>query len=107
MTQKQIREDLKEIRYYYGRKEELDKAILTVENEVVQKAERYNQCVRKAAPRLFELYVELYIHCHTQAELASIWGFCKGYIQSLHQKLCAFFQSAFAKNEIKEVSNNV
>lgn len=97
MTQKQIRTDLRDIRYYYARKTNLDKVFILVENEVKQKAESYNRLMQSAPPRLFELYFELYVHCHTQVEIAKMWGFCVGYIRNLHQKLCVFLQNAFAE----------
>ena len=48
----QIREDLKDIRYYYSKQKMFDGlAKSVVQNEVVEKATKYNEAMRKAPVR--------------------------------------------------------
>ena len=52
----QLREDLKEIRYYYARKDVFDSAVKTLGiNEMLAKADKYNQAARTAPPTLLDL----------------------------------------------------
>ena len=58
LTLEQIREDLKDIRYYYARKQIFDAAVQTVGiAEIIAKVERYNRAARAAPPRLFDLWM--------------------------------------------------
>lgn len=62
-----IRADLKEIRYYYERKEVFDHAIGGgCFNDVLNKVRRYSHAVQSAPPRLYDLYILLYVKCLTQ-----------------------------------------
>ena len=71
-----IREDLKEIRYYYARKEIFDSAIGGIGlNEVLNKVKTYNTAVRYAPPRLYDLYVCLYTKNYTQEGLSIELGY--------------------------------
>ena len=57
----EVREDLRDIRYYYAHKEMFDKTVdVTGEHELIRKAERYNAAMCTAPPRLYEVYVGLY-----------------------------------------------
>lgn len=52
-----IREDLKNIRYYYARRDEMaQKAKILGECTVSKTAEEYNEVVCQAPPKLYELY---------------------------------------------------
>lgn len=52
MTLKQIREDLRAIRYYYTRKEYFDAVTQIVGNNcILEKAKMYNDAVKSAPPR--------------------------------------------------------
>lgn len=93
LTLEQIREDLKEIRYYYSRKNTFDAAIPTVGTaEILAKVERYNRAVRSAPPRLFDLYISLYVKDNTQEGLAMELGYTTEYIQIQNKKLVLFLQ---------------
>ena len=71
LTTVQVRNDLKEIRYYYSMKELFDRSSKTVKPlAIVQKVERYNTAMQNAPARLYILYVSLYIDNNTQAVLA-------------------------------------
>ena len=100
MSINQIREDLKEIRYYYARKEMFDSAISVVGlSAILDKAEKYNTAVRQAPARLYDLYVSLYIRNNTQEGFSIDVGYTPEYINLLHSKLLRFFQSYFNEKE--------
>lgn len=91
---KQIREDLREIRYYYSRKALFDEALkLITANAVLEKARRYSEAVKTAPPWLFDLYISLYIKNYTQEGLSIELNFTPEYIQMQHKKLLLFLQS--------------
>ena len=94
MTIKEIRSDLQEIRYYYSRKETFDKAAESVvKNSVIEKVMKYNVLMAKASPRLFDLYIALYVQNETQIILANKWNVSVGYIKSLNKQLCEYLLS--------------
>ncbi len=94
-----IREDLKEIRYYYARKEIFDSAIGGIGlNKVFDTVKKYNTAVQNAPPRLYDLYICLYVKNYTQESLSIELGYTPEYIQMQHKKLLLFLQSYF-KNE--------
>ena len=104
-TLKQIRDDLKDIRFYYSKKDEFDKAFETITvNEIFDKVNRYNDAVREAHVRLYDLYLGLYVNNNTQFALAEELGFTPDYIRQLNRKLCEFFQKAFAKEKCSRLS---
>jgi hypothetical protein len=90
-----IRTDLKDIRYYYLRKEMFEEAgALTGRmNEIVITVNKYNKTMQKASPRLYDLYFNLYIKNHTQESLSDILGFTPEYIQRLNKRLLKFLQA--------------
>ena len=89
----QIREDLKEIRYYYSMRELFDSAAITVKPlAILNKVDRYNTAIKAAPAKLFILYVALYINNSTQTKLANDWGYTRDYIKGLHQHLVEYLQ---------------
>ena len=89
-----IRADLKEIRYYYTRKDIFDEATKIVGgNNILEKVERYNRVVCHAPPLLYDLYVGLYIKGNTQEALSVELGYTPEYVQMLHKKLLLFLQN--------------
>lgn len=95
LTMVQVRNDLKEIRYYYSMKELFDRSSKTVKPlAIVQKVERYNTAMQNAPARLYILYVSLYIDNNTQAVLAEEWQLTTDYMKELNNKLIYFLQSA-------------
>ena len=89
----QLREDLKEIRYYYARKDVFDAAVKTLGvNEMIAKAERYNQVARKAPPTLLDVYISLYLQNKTQVSLASDLGYSTEYVRTKHNELLEFLR---------------
>jgi len=71
MTVEQVRMDLKDIQYYYANKELFDLAAKTIgRHHVCEIADKYNEIIRKAPPRLYDLYVRLYLMNNTQEMVA-------------------------------------
>ncbi|MDE6549974.1 MAG: hypothetical protein K2M44_00505 [Clostridia bacterium] len=91
ITMQQIRQDLKEIRYYYSQRKELDAAALIIgENAVVKKAKRYNLAIDRAPLILYRLYYGLYVMNNSQSALAYDWDKCVDYIKQLNGRLCDY-----------------
>ena len=98
-----IRKDLKDIRYYYSRKEIFDKAEYCVgKNEMLKKIDIYNKAVCLASPQLYDLYVSLYLHNNTQESLSEILGYSFEYISRLNTKLVKFLQKNIIDKEENE-----
>lgn len=94
LTLAKIREDLKEIRYYYSRKDVFDEAFRHVApNSVLEKVRKYNEAVNAAPPRYYDLYFSLYVKNYTQEGLAIELNYTPEYIQMQHKKLLLFLQS--------------
>ena len=97
MTLNEIREDLKDIRYYYSRKHLFDSVVSEIGyNSIQLKLQKYNEAVREAPPKLFDLYVCLYIHNNTQESVSVELHYTPEYIQMLNKKLLKFFQEKFS-----------
>lgn len=95
-----IREDLKEIRYYYSRKDFFDKGFdNTGVNEIINKVKKYNIIATKAPPKLYDMYLSLYINYNTQELLADKLSYTPEYIQKLNKRLLKFLQENFIEND--------
>ncbi|MBE5734305.1 MAG: hypothetical protein E7347_04570 [Clostridiales bacterium] len=100
MTIEEIRQDLKDIRYYYEMMELFkNTAKIIPPIATVQKVEKYNKVVEKAPIKLYILYVSLYVNNNSQVTLADDWGLTADYIKKLNTKLCEFFKKEFDKQE--------
>jgi len=89
----EIRTDLKEIQYYYTRKELFDKSLDTVgTNSVIEKVRKYNEIIKSAPPRLYDVYVSLYVNGLTQESMAHDRGYSSKVIYLLNKKLLEFLQ---------------
>ena len=93
----EIREDLKEIRYYYSHKDIFEKASKEIgEHSCIAKIIKYNDVIRFAPARLYELYVSLYLENNTLESLADKEGYSYVHIQRVHGQLVRFFQEKLA-----------
>lgn len=93
ITLNEIRQDLKDIKYYYSRKKLFDEGFeSTGVNAVVDKVKKYNEMAVSASPKLYDLYVSLYIKNHTQESLSDELGYTPEYMQMLNKKLLKFLQ---------------
>ena len=100
METAKIREDLKDIRYYYSRKAMFEKASASVgENSILKKINDYNALIRLAPPRLYDLYVSLYLGNNTQESLSDKLGYSVEYISKLNSQLIKFFKTNIDKEE--------
>ena len=97
-----IREDLKEIRYYYSKQKFFDDASKSViQNTILEKVGRYNQAMKDAPVQLYDLYISLYVQNNTQSALAYEWDFTEVYMSNLNSKLCKYLQNTLS--EIKSI----
>lgn len=95
MTLNEIRDDLREIRYYYTHKAAFDNAVKLIgTNTVVEKAERYNKIIQSAPARMYDLYLGLYVNGYTQEAYAAEAGYCPQHIQELNKQLVQYLQKA-------------
>lgn len=91
-----IRSDLKEIRYYYSRKAMFDECKnIVIDSSVTEKVRRYNEAVKTAPPRLYDMYMMLYVKGYTQEGTSVELNYTPAYIQMLNKKLLLFFQKQF------------
>lgn len=100
MTLSEIREDLRDIRYYYARKELFEKVSGNVGiNRIEDKIGRYNEAICLAPPRLYDLYVSLYLENNTQESLSEKLCYSAEYISKLNKQLVRFFQKNFTEKK--------
>lgn len=93
ITPECVRKDLRDIRYYYSRKTELDAAAKELGALTVKRtAEKYNCAIREAPLILYDLYSCLYIRGQTQEAVAIELGYTPQYIRKLVNRLFTYFQ---------------
>ncbi len=103
MTIKEIKSDLKEIRYYYAMVESIKLGTkLLPPQRITDKIERYNEIIKKAPVQFYAVYTGLYVSNNTQSELAEKWKVGKDFIKKLNIKLCNYLKNEFDKKENKE-----
>ena len=103
MTIQDIKDELQEVKYYYGHKAMFDRALSTVsKNKVLEKVARYNDLVQDAPAQLFGLYVAIYTENNTQLAVALDWGLSEGYIKNLNRKLCEYLLEKINEKEDKQ-----
>lgn len=94
ITLEQIHADLRDIRYYYSKQELFDSAtVRVVQNSILEKVKRYNDAMKDAPIKLYDLYLSLYVRNNTQLALALDWDYSPDYIKQLNRKLCEFLQT--------------
>lgn len=97
LSLKQIKQDLRDIRYYYSKQKAFDGLADSVgENDVAEKAAMYNRAMRKAPIKLYDVYISLYINNNTQEALAFDWDLSNDYIRKMNKSLCEFLQRQLA-----------
>ncbi len=95
----QIRDDLRDIRYYYAHRAVFDDNVTNVgANIVKQKVERYNSLIVIASPKLYDLYVGLYVTGYTHGAYALKFGYAMTYIHKINGELMKFFQKNLKEN---------
>lgn len=93
-TLDKIREDLKEIRYYYSRQHYFDEAAKKVgTSTVLDKVHRYNMAICSAPPLLYDLYTGLYVRNLTQESLSAEMYYTPEYIRMQNKNLVLYLQT--------------
>ncbi|MDD4816187.1 MAG: hypothetical protein PHQ62_03530 [Clostridia bacterium] len=100
LSQKTIRQDLKNIRYYYSRKDTFDELSLCLgDNAILEKIENYRRAVRSAPPKLYDLYALLYLQNNTQYSLSQKLGYTIEHISRVNSQLIKFLQKNLDNKE--------
>ena len=100
MTIQEIKADLREIQYYYAHEKVFARAKRIVgQNCIAEKVERYNAAVRSAPPRLYDVYLSLYVYSNTQTVAALDMDYSVAHIKRLNKQLCEFFLREFTSKE--------
>ncbi len=98
ITTETIRKDLHDIKYYNSRKDLFDKVIDIVgKNTILEKINMYNRAICDASPKLYEIYVALYIRSCNQDAAAEDLGFSANYIYKMNKKIIEFFYEVLNK----------
>lgn len=98
MTIEEIREDLKEIRLYYGMQKTFEMGEKYAAPSVVaEKVKRYNSAIVKAPAKMYILYVNLYLCNNSQTTLSEDWGYTPNYVKDLNNLLINYFLTEFNK----------
>ena len=63
-------------------------------NEILRTAEKYNQAICGASPKLYEMYVALYIECCTYEAAAESLCYSVNYVYKTNKKIVDFFYNA-------------
>lgn len=103
MKIQKVKDDLREIRYYYAKQKDMEGASRTVgASKIIEIIARYNSAVQKAPVRLYDLYVSLYVNNNTQLTVALDWDYAVDYINRLNRKLCMFLKNQLEGGEDDE-----
>jgi len=98
MKYREIRNDLRDIRYFYSRKELFNKSAEELgKHKIFTTVEKYNKAILQAPPRLYDVYVSIYWLNNSQYSLASKMQYTLEYISMLHTQLIEFFDKTFKK----------
>lgn len=107
ITLEQIRDDLREIRYYYARKTQVDDVSKKIGDPAVRcLVEKYNRAICIAPLRLYDIYACLYVRGQTQEELADELSYTPQYIRKLIAQLPSYFKTKFNEMEVKQWNNS-
>ena len=88
-----IKSELKELKYYYSRKEQMDNLFQSIgTTDLPMLLKKYNNAIRTAPARLFDLYGCLYLQDKTQESIATELCYSPEYIRRLTKELFEFFQ---------------
>lgn len=97
MTSKEIKAELNKIKYYFSRKEIFDKSFdCLVKNEILETIEKYNEAISHADPRVYEVYIAIYIHNNTHESAASEMNYSLDYVAKYHKLLIKYLVGYFA-----------
>lgn len=96
----QIREDLKDIKYYYTHKAVFEEASQQLgESEVMKKVKIYNEIILTAPPKYYDLYFSLYMSGHTQESLSEKLCYTREYIRLLNKEFVDYLLKKLNEKE--------
>ena len=100
ISKDEIRTTLSDIRFYYANIRSFQNASRYIgENRIVKTAENFNKAIENAPPKLYELYIRLYVNNGTMASVATELNYSIGYINKLNNSLVKYLYNFFNKNE--------
>ncbi len=92
METEKVKRELRELRYYYSRKEQMDALFReTGETRIPAIVRKYNNAIRLAPVQLYDLYGCLYIRNQTQEAAAIELNYSIEYVRRLNKALLQFF----------------
>lgn len=96
MLSEQVKDELREVRYYFSRKANMD-ALSNVAGVSISKvlADKYVNAIRSAPARLYDLFGCLYIQNKTQEVVASELCYSEEHIRRLIRDLINYFANKF------------
>ena len=91
MTMATMKEELKQVRYYYANRDHFDKMEKEIDLSPIKSiVKKYNSAMVGADPRLLDVYHGLYIEGYSQLKLAIEWNFTPEYIRMMNRQLNAY-----------------
>ena len=104
VSSEQVRADLREIRYYYSRKEQLEDASHSIGSLPIKRLlEKYNCVIREAPLRLYDLYACLYLRGQTQKAIALELGYTPQYIRKLINELFGILDKLYVRAHLRQL----
>ena len=105
INEKEIKKDLKDIRFYYENYEMFCNAARTVgENRIVKTVEKYNKSIEFTPPKLYKIYLVLYSKGASLKSVAYDLNYSVAYIEKLNKQLLNYLFEYFKINGENEVS---
>jgi len=86
-TLEKIKEDLLHIRYYYSRKEQLDKSDHDRKSPIFELVKKYYEAASSASPDVLDVYYSLYHEDHTHESMGAELGYTRDYVTKKNKKL--------------------
>ncbi len=87
-----VRRELRELKYYYSRKANMDELFKeTGATEILSIVQKYNNYIRAASARLYDLYGCLYLQNKTQTATAIELGYTQEYVRKANKELMTYF----------------
>ena len=93
-TMEEIKNDLDSIKFYYSKKDAFDNSVL-VRNSVIELVEEYNGLMKNIPPRLYDIYIGLYMNGNTQEAYALDEGYSIGYVNKMNMQLLDYLLKKF------------
>lgn len=93
LTVQEIRNDLKDIQYFYSKQRTFESAANIIgQNAIVSKVAKYNEAMCNAPIRLYDIYISLYVNNNTQEALAEDWNCSFENIRRINKQLYDYLQ---------------